>query len=492
MGMVRRAGECQDEFWVASRSLASIPRHVFYDRLNELLGAAQFDRTVEELWEEFYSQVGRDSIPPVRYFRMLFVWYFEDIDSQRGIAWRCSDSLSLRRFLFLAADEESPDHSSLTKIRERLPLSVHEHVFALVLQVAQEKKLLKGNTVCVDSTMLEANAAMKSIVRKDSGEDWKAYLQGLAEAEGVLIDNDEDLRRFDQQRKKQGRKRVSNQEWESPGDPDSRITRMKDGRTHLGYKAEHVVDLDTEYIVGANVTHSTEGNASTLLTSVADAQIHLVRSGSNADIKEVVADKGYHANQTLTDCETAGLRTDIPERVGGHRRWQDKPPEMQSAFRGNRRRVQGDRGRRLQRQRSERVERSFAHVCNTGGGRRTWLRGLEKINKRYLIQIAARNLGLLMRDLFGTGKPRAANGSLTTLCLCLLIARTLENTLVRLTSAWNVSGKQFLQNTSGRQTLNSHKQTHFSTGCYGSSLAHASDYFLKVAPLPPEFAGCSP
>ena len=217
---------------------------------------------------------------------------------------------------------------------------------------------------------------------------------------------------------------------------------------------------------------------------MADAQIHLVRSGSDTDIKEVVADKGYHANQTLTDCETAGLRTYIPERVGGHRRWRDKPPGMESAFRGNRRRVRGDRGRRLQRQRSERVERSFAHVCNTGGGRRTWLRGLEKINKRYLIQIAARNLGLLMRDLFGTGKPRAANGSLTTLCLFLLIIRTLENTLVRLTAAWNVSGKQLPLTNSGRQSLNSHKQNHFSTGCLRQGQQYAHDHFLNTSGRP--------
>src|SRR5690606_12965325 len=224
-------------------ALASVPKHVFYDKLNELLDEAGFDRFVEDLCEPFYAERGRDSIPPGRYFRMLFVGYFEELDSQRGIAWRCADSLSLRNFLFLEASQQSPDHSSLTRIRERLPLVVHEQVFAFVLEIARQKKLLRGTQVGVDSTTLEANAAMKSIVRRDSGEDWREYLLALAEAEGVEINNDEDLRRFDKHRKKQGQKKVSNAEWVSPIDEDSRIVKMKDGRTHLGYKAEHVVDL---------------------------------------------------------------------------------------------------------------------------------------------------------------------------------------------------------------------------------------------------------
>ena len=419
MGMGRRGQDRQQEFWVATDALASGPQHVFYDKLNRLLDDAGFDAFVEKLCEPFYSKTGRDSIPPGRYFRMLFVGYFEEIDSQRGIAWRCSDSLSLRRFLFLDASEDSPEHSSLTRIRNRLPLVIHEQVFAFVLQIAREKKLLDGKRVGVDATALEANAAMKSIVRRDSGEDWKEYLKGLAEEAGVEINNDEDLRRFDKQRKKEGRKKVSNAEWVSPSDPESRIIRMKDGRTHLGYKAEHVVDLESEYVLAATVYEGTDGDATTLLPSVVAAQTLLIRAGSDTDIEEVAADKGYHANQTLVDCEQVGLRTYIPERDTGQRRWTDKSSETESAFRNNRRRVRRDKGKRLQRKRSELLERSFAHVCETGGARRTWLRGKQNINKRYLIHVAARNLGLLMRDLFGIGKPRVLQGGMEDLLSCL-------------------------------------------------------------------------
>lgn len=425
MGMGRRPQERQREFWIASEALASVPKHVFYDKLNELLDEAGFDAFVEQLCEPFYSGIGRASIPPGRYFRMLFVGYFEELDSQRGIAWRCADSLSLRHFLFLESSEESPDHSSLTRIRERLPLYVHEQVFAFVLEIAHEKKLLGGTQVGVDATTLEANAAMKSIVRRDSGEDWKEYLKRLAEAEGIEIHDEEDLRRFDKQRNKRGKKKVSNEEWTSPVDPDSRIIKMKDGRTHLGYKAEHVVDLQSEYLLSADVVHGTDSDSQTLVSSLVLAQTNLVRAGSDEAIAEVAADKGYHANQTLVDCEKIGVRTYIPERETGPRRWTDKPPETEVAYRNNGRRVKREKGKRLQRIRSELLERSFAHVCETGGARRTWLRGLEKINKRYQIHTAARNLGLLMRDLFGIGKPRVLQDGVASLRLVYLHSRRL-------------------------------------------------------------------
>ena len=432
MGMGRRSRERQGEFWIETAALAAVPKHVFYDTLNQLLDEAGFDDFVEELCEPFYSKIGRDSIPPGRYFRMLFVGYYEELGSQRGIAWRCADSLSLRNFLFLESHEESPDHSSLTKIRQRLPLFVHEEVFAFVLQIVEAKKLLKGGAAGIDSTLLEANAAMKAIVRRDSGEDWKEYLKRLAEEEGVEINDDEDLRRFDKQRKKQGKKKVSNEEWCSPTDPESRIVKMKDGRTHLGYKAEHVVDLESEYVLGATVYDGTEGDAATLVRSLAAAQTMLVKAGSHAEIQEAAADKGYHANQTLADCEAIGVRTYIPEREAGKRRWRDKPSEQERAFRNNRKRVRRAKGKRMQKKRSELLERSFAHVCETGGARRTWLRGKEKINKRYLVHLAARNLGLLMRDLFGLGKPRVLQDGLASLWLfCLACLRTLRHLTAR-------------------------------------------------------------
>jgi transposase len=384
------------------------PANPFYQKLNRLLDQAGFDSLVEDLCQPFYApRLGRPSLPPGIYFRMLFVGYFEGIASQRGIAWRCSDSLSLRDFLGILVHEATPDHSSLSKIRERLPLTVHEHVFTFVLQVAQDKKLLRGKTVAIDATTLEANAAMKSIVRKDSGEDWKEYLKRLMAEEGIDNPTDEEIRRFDKKRKN---KKVSNKEWQSPTDEDSRITKMKDGTTHLAYKAEHVVDLDSEFVLAAAVHPADASDSSTLVGSVLQAQANLVLAGSEQEIEEAVADKGYHKAETLAECEQWNTRTYIPEPEGREYNWQDKPQQWRQATLRNRRRVKGSRSKRLQKRRSEWVERSFAHVCETGGGRRSWLRGLDKVTKRYVVQVAAHNMALLVRKLLGMGKPRTLQG----------------------------------------------------------------------------------
>jgi transposase len=400
----------EQEAWVATTDLPKSPGHVFYRKLNQLLAEADFDSFVEGLCQPHYAdEIGRPGIPPGVYFRMLLVGYFEGIGSQRGIAWRCSDSLSLREFLGLAATERSPDHSSLTRVRERLPLEVHEAVFRFVLKIAAEKKLLSGKTVAVDSTTLEANAAMKTIVRHDTGEDWKAYLRRLMQEEGLIEEGDdptdEELRRFDKKRKD---KKVSNAEWGSPTDPDSRITKLKDGRTHLAYKAENVVDLKTDLILAAEIYHADDPDTNTLVDSVMAAQHHLSQVGLKHSIDEVAADKGYHKAETLELAESLSLRTYIPEPKRKHERvWTDKPEEYQRAVTNNRRRTRRVKGHRLQRQRSELVERTFAHMCETGGGRRSWLCGIEKVRKRWLMQGAARNLGLVLRKLFGIGTARA-------------------------------------------------------------------------------------
>jgi transposase len=342
---------------------------------------------------------------------MLFIGYFEGIDSNRGIAWRCADSRSLSAFLGFPLDKPTPDHSSLSRIGVRIPLSVHEEVFAFVLKLADERGLLSNKTVAVDSTYLEANAAMKSIVRRDTGEDWKGYVRGLAEEAGVKIDDDEDLRKFDKTRKD---KKVSNEDWVSESDPDSRIMKMKNGTTHLSYKAEHTVDLDSEFLLDATIYHGNQADTNTLAESVSHANATLKQIGAVWEIREVVADKGYHSNESLVECQKLGplrTRTYIPEPESGYeRRWTDKPQEYEEAYRANRRRMKGNRGKDLQKKRSELVERSFAHVCETGGARRTWQRGIEKVTKRYKMVAAARNLGLIMRKLFGVGKPRCLQG----------------------------------------------------------------------------------
>jgi len=411
MALGRRKHERQQDFWVVAEHLPRSEGHVFYSKLNQLLAEADFDKFVESLSQESYHKnMGRPGIPPGTYFRMLLVGYFEGIGSQRGIAWRCADSLSLREFLGIPLTEDTPDHSSLTRVRDRLPLDVHLTVFQFVLQVADKKGLLKGKTVAVDATTLEANAAMKSIVRRDTGEDWQEYVKRLMIEAGEIEEGDtpsaEEIARFDRKRKD---KKVSNQEWQSETDPASRITKMKDGRTHLAYKAEHVIDADTELILAAEIYHADQADGNTIGPSISAAQDNLIQAECDANIEEAIADKGYHKNETLADLEfTEGLRTYIAEPKQTQRRnWKNKPAEQRQAVINNRRRTKGNRGCELQRKRSERVERSFAHVCETGGSRRTWLCGIEKVRKRYLMSAMARNLGLVMRSLFGFGTARS-------------------------------------------------------------------------------------
>ena len=411
MAMGKREAEQQQNLFVTHDKLPRSPGHVFYRKLNRLLAEGGFDRWIEGVCEPHYCRdQGRPSVPPGVYFRMLLVGYFEGINSQRGIAWRCSDSLSLREFLGIPLGEDSPDHSSLSYIRQRLPLAVHEAVFVWVLALLQQKKLLKGKSVGVDSTTLEADAAMKSIVRKDTGEDWKEYLTRLMKEEGLLDEDDDppsddELRRFDKSRKD---KKVSNEEWVSESDSDARIAKMKDGTTHLAYKAEHVLDLETEAILAAEIYHADQADTQTLEDSLHQAQLHQQQAGSERLIADAVADKGYHANETIAELhEHTTYRTYIPEPKLNHARvWTDKPPQQKAAVYANRRRTRGERGKKLQRLRSERLERSFAHMCETGGGRRTWLTGIENVRKRYLISAAAHNLGILMRSLFQMGTPR--------------------------------------------------------------------------------------
>lgn len=403
MALGRRKRDHQD-LWVATCDLPKSPGHPFYSKLNMLLDEAEFDAFVEGLCKPHYANGrGRPSVPPGVYFRMLFIGFFEGLDSQRAIAWRCSDSRSLQSFLGFDITQPTPDHSTLTVIRQRLPLEVHDAVFTFVLSIAEVKKLLKGKSTAVDSTFIEADAAMKSIVRRDTGDDWKAYVRKLMAEEGIEDPTDEDIRRFDKKRKK----KVPNKEWRSPTDPDARITKMKDGRTHLAYKTEHAIDLETDIVLAAGIYKADESDTATFSETLVKAQTNTKLAGSDSQLKDVVADKGYHSTDNLVWCEASGVRSYIPERESRWRRhWIDKAPECQHAVYANRRRVKGNRGKRLGRLRSEYVERSFAHVCETGGARRSWLHGLEDVTKRYLMYVAGKNLGVIMRALFGMGKPR--------------------------------------------------------------------------------------
>jgi transposase len=396
----------QDELFIPTLKVATGPGHPFYTKLNAVLAEAGFDDFVEKLCAPSYKEGGRPGIPPGVYFRMLFIGYFEGLDSQRGIAWRCADSLGLRSFLGVRLTEDTPVHASMTIIRQRLPEPVFDQVFVFVLSLLEKKGLLRGKAVAIDATTLEANAAMKSIVRKDTGQDWKEYLRGLAKAEGLENPTEEDLRRLDRGRQD---KKVSNAQWESPTDRDSRIAKMKDGRTHLAYKAEHAVALASEAIVATTVTFADKSDPQSGPVTLSLAEANLVLAGSETKIAEAVMDKGYHDNSLLTGLAVRGVRTYVPERRQKTRHWTDKPAAQERAFRANRQRVRGKKGRRLNRWRSERCERTFAHVCETGGGRRAWVRGQTNVSKTHTLKCAAYNLGLLLRKVWGMRKPRNAD-----------------------------------------------------------------------------------
>ncbi|MFB3111678.1 MAG: transposase [Gemmatimonadales bacterium] len=424
MTLGKRRKHREQDLFIASTSMPRSPGHPFYRQLNRLLDDAGFDEKVESLCKPLYVEGrGRPSIPPGVYFRMLLVGYFEGIDSQRGIAWRCADSRSLQEFLGLGPTDRSPDHSSLTRVRKRLPVEIHAEAFALVVRIARDKGLVKGKNLAVDSTTLEANAAMKSIVRRDTGDGWSDYVRGLAKEAGIEDPSDDDLRRFD--RKRTGKK-VSNKDWQSPSDPDARIAKMKDGRTRMAYKAEHAIDADSEIIVAATIHHADKPDSEIIKDTLMESAGVLALAGAELTYENVIADKGYHKAETLAWLADRGMRTYVSEPKSRYKRkWCGKPTAWRDAYRANRRRAKGARSSSLHRLRSERVERSFAHTCRTGRARRTWIRGVEEVTKRYLLQVAARNLGTIMRALYGVGTPRALQSG----------ARRLLGPLVRLLRA---------------------------------------------------------
>ncbi|MDP2318040.1 MAG: transposase [Acidobacteriota bacterium] len=419
MAMGTREDE-QSLLWIATSELPTSPGHPFYTRLNAVLDAADFDRFVEGQCRTFYAPVmGRPSLAPGRYFRLLLVGYFEGIDSERGIAWRAADSLAVRSFLGLPLQDAPPDHSTIARTRRLIDLETHRAVFTWVQIRLVEAGLLTGKTVAIDATTLEANAAMRSIVRRDTGESYQAFLTGLATASGIDTPTREDLARLDRQRKK----KTSNTDWTHPGDPEARVAKMKDGRTHLAHKAEHAVDLETGAIVAVTLQGADQGDTTTIVDTASAAVEQLAAAQADVaepqSLDEIIADKGYHSNLTMVDLDAGGVRSYIAEPDRGRRDWSETA-DAQAPVYGNRRRIRGPRGRQLMRRRGETVERSFAHVYDTGGMRRTHLRGHANILKRLLIQTGAFNLALLMRHLIGVGTPRGLQGRRAALIAALI------------------------------------------------------------------------
>ena len=414
MSMGSRPTEHQGSLWVETSSLPRTAGHPFYEKLNGLLKQHGFDTMAEVACAEFYAKkVGRPSTPPGVYFRMLFVGFFEGIDSERGIAWRTADSMALRSFLGYSLSEKTPDHSNLSRTRNRIDLDTHQVVFDWVLAVLAKEGLLKAKTLGIDATTLEANAALRSIVRRDNGESYDEFLDGLAKASGIETPTREDRSKIDKKRKKKG----SNKDWKSPSDPDSRITKMKDGRTHLAHKAEHAVDMETGAVAAVTLQTADLGDTTTVHETIKSARKSLGAAAVDEDarenmkpLRESVCDKGYHGGECLVGLqEDQHLRTYVSEPKRGRRKWKGKRDQQEAVY-ANRRRIRSERGKALMRKRGELVERSFAHVYDTGGMRRTHLRGHDNILKRLLVHTAGFNLSLVLRRDIGKGTPRGLQG----------------------------------------------------------------------------------
>jgi transposase len=404
-----REGDRQGDLIVTWSEMPRSPGHVFYDRLQEVLIAGGFDLFVETACQSYYApKLGAPSLPPGRYFRMHMVGYFEGIASERGIAWRCSDSYSLRDFLRLENREEVPDHSWLSKTRGRLPHEVHESVFGWVLKLVAEQGLVKGKRIGVDASTMEANAALRTIVRRDDGRTYREMLTQMAQESGIETPTADDLVRLDRARKG---KKLSNEEWISKTDPQAKIAKLKDGRTHLAYKPEHAVDLDTGIIVAAMLHPADQGDTTTIEGTLTVAENNLAQisaAPTKQKPSELVADKGYHSRAVLKTLDAGVWKTRIAEpKQSGFSRWHGDDKARAVVY-ANRTRLGSMIGKQAMRRRAEIVERSFAHNLDRGGMRRTWLRGRENVHKRYLVHVAGHNLGILMRLLVGVGTPREA------------------------------------------------------------------------------------
>jgi transposase len=465
----------QEGIWIAHSELAVAPGHPFYERLNELLESRQFDQFVEGLCQRFYAdRMGRPSLTPGIYFRSLLIGYFEGLDGERGIAWRVADSLALRRFLGIGLDEGTPDHSTISRTRRLIDLDTHREVFAWVLELLVDHGLLKGQKIGIDATTLEANAAMRSIVRRDNGEKYEEFLSGLAKASGIKTPTREDLARLDRKRKK----RTSNKDWKSPHDEDARIAKMKDRRTHLAHKAEHAVDIDTGAVVAVTLQGADQGDTQTMIDTLTEAGEQIAdQIGREAErhpereskinlkgIEELVTDKGYHSGPAVAGVKDSGVRSYMPEKKQkGRRNWQGKREQQQAVYQ-NRRRVRGAHGKKLLRRRGELIERSFAHCYETGGMRRCHLRGHQNILKRQLIHVGAFNLSLILRKSLGAGTPRQLKNRAQQYLQRLFAAW--RSLLLRPLSLTSDSAAALAQPSLIRtRCRHLRKQTTFTTGC---------------------------
>ena len=415
----------QSEFWIPADQVVSSAKSGFYAKLEETLESFGFAAKVRVLCAPAYdkSGVGRPGIDPVVYLKMIMVGFFEDLPSERAIAARCADSMSIRAFLKYELNEKTPEHSSFTVIRQRLGLEIYERIFTLTLQALREHGLLRGKNLGIDSSVIEANASLRALVHRNTEEQYWDYVKRLAAESGIDPEDTAAVRKFDRHRPGKG----SNQEWVNPYDPDAKIGRTKDGATDMIYKPEAVVDLDTGTIVQAQVHPGDQADHKEMATRVLEAQQNINEAaGEKLDtltVNSVTSDKGYYAVNELQALQQEDIRTVIADPID-NRRLDKLGPDEKKTVQAARRSTKSTSGKDLLRRRGMHIERSFAHILDCGGMRRTTLRGWENLNKRFKLAAAIYNLSQLMRKLIGIGTPKqlAARGRLLFLQFTYFLA----------------------------------------------------------------------
>lgn len=457
----------QQEFWIPTQELPKSPKSTFYSRLQETLDSLEFEAQIRSICAPFYKQsgTGRPGIDPAVYVKMIMVGFFEDLPSERSIAARCADSIAIRAFLKYDLDEGTPDHSSFTVIRQRLGLEVYQQIFQFTLGALQKHGLLRGKNIGIDSSVIEANASLRALVNRNTEEAYWDYVKRLAAEAGIDPEDTAAVRKFDRKRPGKG----SNEHWVNPHDPDAKIAPKKDGATDMIYKPEVVVDLDTGAVVQANVNPGDQADHQDMAAKILEAQQTMNAAceepAETLTIQTATADKGYYAVPELQVLQAEGIKTVIAD-PSSSRRLDKLEVEEQAVVRLAQRAVKSGRGKKLLARRGMHIERSFAHLLDSGGMRRTSLRGHINLNKRFKLAAAVYNLSQLMRKLFGVGTPKQQEALGAALFSLVLLLRCSIRVLVQQTFEPNIrlGGAHYRQLWSS-QLVMLRGIACFSTGC---------------------------
>ena len=459
----------QRELWVVAGELPEATPDAFYRRVNATFEKIDFARKVWAICEPAYaepSRGGRPGIDPVVYLKMLTVGFFEDLPSERAIASRCADSFSLHGYLGYKVTEATPDHSSLSVIRDRLSLEQLEAIHGILLWALHAHGLLKGRKLGIDSSVIEANASLRGLEHRNTEESYWVYVRRLATEAGLDAGDTKAVRRFDKQR--EGRK-TSNQEWQNPHDPEAKVGRTKDGATDMTYKPEHVTDLESGAIVRVEVRPGDAADNDASLCERVQAALGTLAAALPEQPLEKLgsercADEGYLAIEQIAQLQECGVRTVIADPQADRRKPRRASAEHRAALRAAKRATQSESGKALLRKRGEHLERSFCHLLDHGGMRRASLRGCEKLTKRHLVAAMSYNLSLLLRTLFGVGTPKqalAAARRILTEAICRLWQRVMM--LFGLCAYFSLSRPDFF--CFRDVTLPCARMRGFSTGC---------------------------